>query len=287
MEARRLHPPSLKEMRRALFVTAGILTAVPVVGYTLWRRRSSEIERAILSGATPADGVVTPDRLADVPEPVARFFKHTFSENQRIIRAARIRQTGEFLLNGSWRPMRADQLFSATPPGFLWDARISVAPFMPVYVRDAYVDGRAVMRADLLALYPFVDQAGAPELNAGALLRYLGEAAWFPTRLLPGNGLSWRGIDENSAEATLTDGPTTVSLQFRVDLHGALIELYSPTRFREVRGAYVPTPWRVRALGEEVVGGVRMMNPSVVEWILPEGPLPYWRGRITQATYTY
>jgi uncharacterized protein DUF6544 len=274
-------------MRRALFFTAGVLTAVPLAGCARWRRRSAQIERAILSGVASADGGVTPDRLADVPEPVARFFRHALSESQRIIRSVRIRQAGEFYLNGSWRPMRATQIFSATRPGFLWDARISAAPFMPVYVRDAYVNGHAVMRADLLALYPFVDQEGAPELNAGALLRYLAEAAWFPTRLLPGNGLSWRGIDENAAEATLTDGTATVSLQFRVNPHGTLIELYSPARFREVHGVYVPTPWRVRALGEETVGGMRVMNPSVVEWVLPEGPLPYWRGRITHADYTY
>jgi len=275
-------------MRRALFVTAGALTAVPLVGHLLWRRRSSEIERRILSySAEGPGGELTPDRVADVPEPVSRFFKHAFAAKQRIIRSARIRQTGQFFLNGSWRPMQAEQLFSATRPAFQWDARISAAPLMPVYVRDAYVDGHGMMRADMLALYPMVNQAGVSELDSAALLRYLGEAAWFPTRLLPGNGLSWRSVDDNAAEARLTDGRITVSLQFRVDAHGALVELYSPGRFREVNGAYVSTPWRARALGEETLSGVRMMNPTVVEWMLPEGPMPYWRGRITQADYTY
>jgi hypothetical protein len=118
-------------------------------------------------------------------------------------------------------------------------------------------------------------------------MRYLGEAAWLPTRLLPGDGLSWATVDDNTAEATLSDGTTTVSLQFRFDEEGNLVELFSPDRFREVNGAYVPTPWRVRALGQDVVGGMRMMTPSVAEWLLPEGPLPYWRGRITQVTYEY
>jgi len=43
----------------------------------------------------------------------------------------------------------------------------------------------------------------------------------------------------------------------------------------------------VRALGQEVVGGVRMMTPAVVEWVLPDGPMQYWRGKIRDVKYTY
>jgi len=274
-------------MKRALFFSAGVVASAPVVGHALWRRTSTEMERAIGSDNRGTQGRLTAEQLASVPAPVARYFRRTLCEDQRIIRSARIRQTGEFFLNGAWRPMRARQVFSASPPAFMWDARISAAPFMPVYVRDSYVAQRATMRADMLALYPLVNQSGSPELNAGALLRYLGEAAWFPTRLVPGEGLTWKPVDDERAEATLSDGSTTVSLQFRFDDQGDLIELYSPGRFRGVNGAFVPTPWRVRALGQEVVGGMRMMTPAVAEWVLPEGPLPYWRGRIRDIEYRY
>ena len=272
-------------MKRTLFFAAGVVAAVPIVGNALWRRTSAEMERAIGSHNHGDPGTLTADQLANVPAPVARFFRRTLCDGQRIIRSARLRQTGEFFLNGAWRPMRARQVFSASPPAFVWDARISAAPFMPAYVRDSYMGQRATMRADMLALYPLVNQCGAPELNAAALLRYLGEAAWFPTRLVAGDGLTWKPMDDERAEATLTDGSTTVSLQFRFDDQGDLIELYSPGRFREVNGAYVSTPWRVRALGQEVFGGMRMMSPAVVEWVLPDGPLPYWRGRIREITY--
>ena len=101
---------------------------------------------------------------------------------------------------------------------------------------------------------------------------------------MPGDGLTWKPLDEDRAEAILTDGSTTVSLQFRFDDKGDLVELYSPGRFREVNGAYVLTPWRVRALGQEVVGGMRMMTPAVVEWLLPDGLMPFG-GEIREITY--
>lgn len=41
--------------------------------------------------------------------------------------------------------------------------------------------------------------AGTPRPE---LMRLLGEAAWYPTVLLPGQGVRWQPVDDRSAEAT-------------------------------------------------------------------------------------
>lgn len=241
--------------------------------------------RTIERGAQPALDAFTRDRVSTLPDPVARYFRRTLPEGQHYIRRARLEQRGEFLTNGSWRPFSATQVFSGAPAGFMWDARISMAPLMPVYVRDSYLNGTGSMQARVLAIYPVVNQSGTAELNAGALMRYLGEAAWFPTTLLPGRGVEWSPVDAHSARATLTDRGLSVTLTFTFTSDGDVAEIYSPDRFREVNGRYEPTPWRVRALGYEQHHGIRIMSPAEVEWILPEGPLTYWRGRITRVEY--
>lgn len=223
----------------------------------------------------------------DVPPPVARFLGRSVLAGQKRIRTARLDQAGEFFLNGSWHPLTAHQFVTTSPPSFMWDARIQMAPFVSVYVRDSYVLGHASMRARMLAFYPLVDQANRAELQEGALMRYLGEAVWLPTRLMPGDGLSWSAVDDGHADATLTDEGVSVTLRFTIDADGAVTEVFSPARYREVNGSYVKTPWRVRALGQEIKGGVRLMSPAEAEWILPEGPQPYWRGRIVTAEYGY
>lgn len=265
-----------------------ILFLLVVVGFganALWLGTSNTLERELKRLTGPA-----PDVQADtgpLPEPVERFFLHTMPPGQKWIKTAKIHQAGEFLLNGTWRPFTAQQFFTATPPAFMWDARISIAPLMSVYVRDAYIAGGASMRARVMGIYPVVDQANTPELESGALMRYLAEAAWLPTRLKPGSGVSWTPIDDRHAEATLTDDGTTVSLRFTFDAAGAITEIYSPERYREVNGSYVKTPWRVRALGQDSKDGIRVMSPAEVEWVLPEGPQPYWRGRLTAIEYGY
>ena len=91
-----------------------------------------------------------------------------------------------------WKRLKATQYFSAGLPGFVWDARIHMAPLMTVWVRDAYVGGEASMKARFLSIVTVLDEHGKAELNAGALQRYLAEAVWFPTALLPSQGIEWQ-----------------------------------------------------------------------------------------------
>ena len=76
------------------------------------------------------------------------------------------------------------------------------------------------MRARVLAVYPVVDARHSPELASGALMRYLGEAAWFPTRLVPGSGLTWTPVDDAHADATLVRVPGSFELPVAA-LHAA------------------------------------------------------------------
>jgi len=49
----------------------------------------------------------------------------------------------------------------------------------------------------------------------------------------------------------------------------------------------VPTPWEGRLWGYELSDGMRVPLQGEVAWHLPEGPMPYWRGRITSLRYEF
>ena len=117
-------------------------------------------------------------------------------------------------------------------------------------------------------------------MNAGALQRYLAEAAWLPVALLPRFGATWDEIDDATARATLREGDTTVSLDFTFDCSGDLTRVYSSARPREVRGAYEATPWTARFRNYQERCGMRIPLDSEVEWIIDGAPRPYFRGRI-------
>ncbi|MGV3720134.1 MAG: DUF6920 family protein [Actinomycetota bacterium] len=64
-----------------------------------------------------------------------------------------------------------------------------------------------------------------------------------------------------------------------------ILRAYPPARFREARGEYAPTPWSCACQSYAQLGGMRIPREGEVEWILPEGRSPYWRGRIVTIQY--
>ena len=53
---------------------------------------------------------------------------------------------------------------------------------------------------------PLADERGVAALAEGELMRYLAEAAWYPTALLPSQGAQSEPVDADSTRATLTAG---------------------------------------------------------------------------------
>ena len=227
-------------------------------------------------------GHVRTDRL---PPPVARYFEFALTPGQRPITRAHLRFTGTFAAKpNAWAPFTADQHVTPLPPGFVWDARIHMMPVLPVRVRDSYVNGTGAMRVTVAGIVPMINQRGTPEMASASLLRFLAEAVWLPTALLPRDGLSWSAIDDTSARVTLTDGATTVSLDVQFTPRGE-IRTVSAMRYRDVNGTPVLTPW-VGTHGEYVrMDGMMIPTVGEVAWMLPEGRTPYWRGRLVEATF--
>ncbi|HEX5819250.1 MAG TPA: DUF6544 family protein [Gemmatimonadales bacterium] len=279
-------------MKSVLLVLAALLLAlvgVVVVAGARWRSRTAGLVgrlQAASAGVAPA--VYSSRELDGLPAPVARYFRTVLRDGQPIPRRARIEQHGTFAVKATpdgWRPFTAVQQFTAHPAGFVWDARIRMAPGLDFLVRDAFVNGRGSMYGTILGLIPVVDVHDTPDIAAGALVRFLAEAVWLPTALLPSQGVRWAPIDSTSARATLTSGGTTVSLDFHFGADGLVERIYAPARGRDVAGTSVPTPWEGRWLAYAERGGVLVPVRGEVAWILPAGPLPYWRGEIGAVAY--
>ena len=207
-----------------------------------------------------------------------------------MIAAVRFTHAGTFNMDDtapSWRPFTSNQLVTTRPPGFLWDARIQMVPGVRAFVHDAYVGGEGLLHAEALGLVTVAEMRGTPEVAQGELLRYLAESMWYPTVLLPGHGVVWTPIDDTSARATLTDGGTTVSLDFRFGADGLIESTYAAARPRTMGAAVTHMPWSGRGWSYEVRDGMRIPLDAEVAWMQPDGPYPYWRGRITRIEYEY
>jgi hypothetical protein len=277
-------------IRRSAAVVGGIAggaaVAVGVAG-RFWDRSTARAVQRLVPGAASKGQVFSLTELQGLPLPVARYFQFALTPGQPLIRSARIEHAGEFRggLDAPWSPFTSVQHFTASPPGFVWDARIRMAPLVTVRVRDSYIEGVGSMHGKAASLVTVVDQTGQPAINAGALHRYLAEAVWLPTALLPSQGVVWEPIDDTTARATLTDAGASVSLEFQFAPTGEIVRTFTPERYRDVNGTGVPTPWAGKYRRYAQVAGTRVPMEGEVAWMLPEGELTYWRGRLVKIEY--
>ncbi len=144
-----------------------------------------------------------------------------------------------------------------------------MAPFLPVYVHDSYVAGEGVLSAKVIGLFSVADLRGTREAARGELMCFLAEAAWYPTALLPSQGVVWTAVDRVSANAILEDGTTTVTLSFRFSEAGLIESVFVPDRGRVVKGAVIRTAWQRRFRNYERRHGMLVPMDAEVAWLLP------------------
>lgn len=226
--------------------------------------------------------------LEGLPAPVQGFFRAALTEGQPMVAEVHLRHTGTFNLGDvadQWKPFRSDQKVVAQRPGFDWDGRIAMMPGLPVRVHDAYIAGGGILHASLLGLLSLANVQDSGDMAAGELMRFFAEAAWYPTALLPSQGVRWEYVDVRSARATLTDGGVAVTMLFTFNETGLIQTVRAEARGRMVSGTIVQTPWQGRFWNYSERDQMRVPLDGEVAWVLPAGARPYWRGRITEIAY--
>jgi hypothetical protein len=136
-------------------------------------------------------------------------------------------------------------------------------------------------------LFSLTFQHGAGDIARGELMRYMMEAAWYPTALLPSQGTTWVAVDAESADATLVDGDLAMTLRFHFDAAGLIDTVTAAARGAMVGGKVVMMPWEGRMSNYQERAGMRVPLTGEAAWLAPAGRKPYWRGTITSLAYEF
>lgn len=269
---------------------AGAAAAAVVLARRAERAQSAALVAALTHASLDAGRVEQRVVPGDLPAPVQRFFAHVLRPGRSPIRLAEFRQAGRLrtdVASNRWMGFAATHVVAPPACGFVWNARVRLAGVLHLDVRDALVEGEGSGRVTFMSAVPLARARGDPRLTAGALHRYLAEAAWYPTALMPSSALHWSPIDAGRALATLAAHGTTVSLEFRFDADGAVASIYTPARWGRFAGGYAQRAWEGRFGPTVERDGMRVPSDGEVGWFVDDAWRPVWQGRMVAARYAF
>jgi hypothetical protein len=280
-------------------VLVGLATAVvalSMIGSRQWSDTTRTMTRRL--EAVPLGASVKPSssthydsrELEGLPAPVQRYFRAVLKEGQPVVRAVTMEQVGTINMSAKgeqWKRFTAKQRVITGSPGFLWDARVSMLPGMKVHVADSYIAGRGLLHAAMLGLFTVAEVSGGGEIARGEFMRFFAEAPWYPTALLPSQGVQWKAVDAHAANATLADGPLVLTLLFRFNNAGLIDSVRAEARGAVNDKEIVMMPWECGMSNYEVRSGMTVPMTGNAGWVRPEGRKLYFIGTFTSLIYQF
>lgn len=277
----------------ALGTLVAALLGLAAYGSSRWARATQvlvgQMEAARLP---PAVSRYDARELEGLPAPVQRYFRAVLRDGQAIITGVTVQHTGTFNVTALgnrelWFPFTSTQHVLTNRPGFVWSARMALIPGIAMLVHDAYAAGTGTLHAALMGLFSLTHQHGSGDIARGELMRFMMEAAWYPTALLPSQGAKWLAVDAASADATLVDGDISITMRFTFDDAGLIETVHADARGALVGGRIVMLPWEGRMSNYQERDGMRVPVTGEAAWAPPAGRKPYWRGTIMSSTYEF
>ena len=195
------------------------LFLLSLIALRLWDERVERVEWARLAASQPPNPAqYDPVMVADLPEPVQRFFNFAIKPGTPLLTVAEIDMGGEFSLGTRDAPnyqlMDAKQILAA-PTGFVWKVK------MPGVVSVSGADTGSWTRFRILGLIPVARMGGETNHARAAYGRYVAEAVfWTPAALLPRSGLVWEALHQDTARVTVTHNGLSQAVDIKVDAEG-------------------------------------------------------------------
>jgi hypothetical protein len=273
-----------------------VAVGLSAYGSTRWtdttRTLTSRLEAARIDEKvqSPSPPRYDSRELEGLPAPVQRYFRAVLKEGQPVIAAATVELGGTFNMSATgeqWKPFTSRQRVVTRRPGFLWDAQVSMLPGLTVRVVDSYIAGKGLLYAAILGLFTVAEVSGGGEIARGEFMRFFAEAAWYPTALLPSQGVRWEAVDDRSANATIVDGPLTLTLLFRFNDVGLVGSFRAEARGAMDGKEIVMVPWEGSWSNYQTRDGMTVPFTGEVAWVRPEGRKPYFLGTITSLSYEF
>lgn len=247
-----------------------------------FQARVAELGAAVPAPAYDADA----DTLADLPEPVQRYFSFIFSGAVPAQSVVRLEAEGDFRrpLTDTFSPTTAEQVIAIGEPALMFSATTPIIPGVWARAYDFFAEGEMEMKAKILSAVTVVDEEETPELNRISLRRWLLESALYPQALLPGGPVTWEAIDDNSARAVVAADGLQASMIAHFDTEGRMTHMLAE-QDGDLATPYHGSGEHVTRDDYQAVGNQMIPMRFVISRAAGGEIYPFWDGRIADIAF--
>lgn len=213
--------------------------------------------------------------LAGLPAPVARYVRAAGAVGRPRPRNVRVEFEAVMRRAPGDAGMRACSVqynfFGRPARLFLMQARMFG---LPVRALHRYRDEQATFQVRVARLATIVDLAG-DEISRAETVTVLNDMTFLAPGSLVDDRLSWRAIDDRSAEVTFTNGPHRVTAILLFNDRDELADFWSDDRPENDGGRLEPRRWRTPMSGYGTFDGLRVPTHGDAVYERPDGPFTY------------
>jgi hypothetical protein len=232
----------------------------------------------------PSTRRFSPDALADLDEPVRRYFSHAISDGAALSDGIRMAMCGRIKV-GVWLPFTAEQTVDGR--SFTWRARVGRGSLTPLRVIDRYADGVGGTEGRLFGRVSLFHAEDVDTARSAATRAAIESVVFAPPSVLPDRGVAWRAESEDIIVAGFDLPPERPEVRVRIDEHGA-IRTVSATRWGdagEKTFRYIPFGGEIHA--ERRFGDLVLPSRASVGWWFGTPRFaPFFRAAISAVTPT-
>ena len=229
----------------------------------------------------------THDDLEDKPDLLKRFFRSVSNDSIYIPKFITVEQSAQFKtdVNSDWKQLKATQYFTTEKVNFIWVSEMKTSKFFWVNAIDSYLNGKGNMLIKLNSSITVADSWGI-ELDKSGLFRYISEAVFFPTKLLPTKNLLWNVLDSNLAEIKFTNGANSIVAKLYFDTEYKITKIETYDKYRALGEDFEKSLYTVYFSNYETINALFKVPKNMeVEWDLSSGKFKYGKFKIEEITY--
>jgi len=268
-----------------------VVSAMIIYGNFHWKLTTRKLREQLEIARVPVEPkIFNSHELVGLPVPVQRYLRAVLTEGQPIVTAVSLEHQGTFNMSTKaeqWYSFNSTQRVITRRPGFDWSARIAMMAGVPVLVHDAYIAGQGTLHAAIFGLVSVAQLHGAGEMAQAELMRFLAETVWYPTALLPSQGVVWSAVDDHSARAMLKDRDIKLSLLFHFNDNNLIETVSAESRAQMSGGKVTRAPWQCRLWNYMQRDGMQVPLDGDASWVTSDGLKTYWRGHINTLRYEF